>query len=872
MMKLFAVLAVAAAIVCATVDATTIDTAVEGATLGSVLTIDLDLSDNIDVADTFTVRICTYYGAAPDYDMGRCEHPLHYQFSDINTVLFTEGGSPFYEMSGVVTTDMLSVYVYHIEDWFTQSDPSEAAVASQVQVRIDLLDNVDLSVTDSAFVVIDEFAWAACALPGHEREFYSPQTIAGGDYAKSLGGKTYCACPSGWASTPFDDRTSDLAGTIEEQVCSHTISKWCYEKVSAENVAVLGAGSIANLGELTFNVQSSVKTGRRVTEIAIGDCSGASDMAYPSNYWNKYVVEATQTDDFCTEEFRSTLPINRLASCGITPLDSTVVCTEDSTEPVCQGLGSKSRDTEVTAWYIYVIDLVVSSVEPTTSFTHGSQGQQWLTTQTTLRTVTSVPKEIAIDFGDLIITSAHSLEWVVIGQEWVPGITTPGDETIGFARITVKVWRYFLVEFAPQPPPTHQTNQHQPNPINNKRPPPPLFRQTILRWPYEVAAGGFTSGAVPSGVIIEDVTEVIPTAGVANGCTFDGEEVDHVTCNNNCFDDVETFCEQNWIIEIQPEFVCSIDGAYSFNLDLACRDSVSCTTDTAVVEYVQLDGTEICSVVFVDDTASVSATLTAYTSDSFAAEDISNEFYLGTTVYFKVVVTSEGYPIDNVEVRYAVAVQDSASSPAAVALDFVTPDMTECNQPTEDCFAVYLVSAVFSSLAQGDTDTYVIMATVEVEYNDGSRKRSSLRESLASQTNTMIPSFALRVTNDPSVVTTTNNINNASVGTGLSVGPMIALIAVGAFLVVLVAIMAVAKMSRKETVEQGYGFSSEKALSSSDFNETLSSSASASPAKESSIYMSTSASASDSSIPWPASVGDGMDAHDRKKYHKHGKH
>ena len=576
--------------------------------------------------------------------------------------------------------------------------------------------------------------------------------------------------------------------TSEIEACNHKISEYCFLQDNGQDVT-LGSGSqLGADGKLEIVVYVDVEANSYVRSISVGgddsDCvypspetSGNANLAASNLKWIK-----TFSDTSCRDKFTSNIPVSMLTvdggagnGCSIPrPFEATEPCTaEGECEPATVGLvgasgRSLTQESRTTKWLIYTFDTKVVVVRRRPSLADPDSFPVVYTeviTETLLRTITSVPSEIVVTFANLQITSDHDLRFVLTKQAWIVGT----ELVDAHAEITI---------------------------------------ETIVRWPYEIDALAVT--ATPDADLI--------TASV-------DESLPHTI---TCADDA--YCQQAWVLSIFPSSLCEINGDYHMSAAFSCRDEAiqggSCTASTETFTVENLDGTEICAVVFLDETNKISATLAAYDQDCVEAK---NEFYLGTTACFIVTVTSTGFAVDSVDLDYAVAYLASQSPPEAIALDDNEVSGTALNEAR---FNVYFTAGAFPFTTQGETDTYVVLASVTVGYDDGAKRRSAaFMPSVRAAASTVIPSTAVAMTNDPTKVVTPGTGVNAGAGTlttpgttaGLTTGPIVALVGAGLFvalvagLYVVVAVRKGGKGGKKSTkddeTEYYYDYYSDEAAS-----------------------------------------------------------
>ena len=280
------------------------------------------------------------------------------------------------------------------------------------------------------------------------------------------------------------------------------------------------------------------------------------------------------------------------------------------------------------------------------------------TTVHVLKTITFVPKEFVLTYDNLIVSTNTDLQVLLVGQEWRPNSPPAVPST---AVLTVK---------------------------------------TAIRWPYSINSGSVVSpdADLIDAVLVEDVAEAIDCGTTQN-----------------------SVCQQTFHLIITPSKVCEFNGNYAVTLEYACRDGFECFTETEGFIIQDLNGADICSTIYLDETSSISAALRVFGDDTFT--EVQNEYYLGEYVYFEAAITSNDFPVSGIRVEYATAYSSLLAVPSPIPLD-ITEIAT--GDDTVSRFSVYLISASFPELGQSDTGQYVIVATVTVSYDSLTRRRSAL--------------------------------------------------------------------------------------------------------------------------------------------------
>ena len=341
---------------------------------------------------------------------------------------------------------------------------------------------------------------------------------------------------------------------------------------------------------------------------------------------------------------------------------------------------AKERDITFTKWIVYQTDISVSVTSWTTI--EGAYGPIPVTSESVhnLRTSTVYGTEFLVELGDIEVTADHDLEAILTSQAW------DFEQDIA------------VVEFA-----------------------------TLVRWPYEIVS--VSVGAFPADSPVNDA----PT------------EVTDTPCTRNDFSD----CQQRWRFVITPDTPCTFSGDYGFAVNLGCRDE-DVTDDMMTTACVDLGVPEAITIPIIDgDTclfagslvSGLSADLTVYDTQLYTGvSDLS--FRLSDTIYVEVAVESDSFPVQGVEVQYALMMLADATSPVPVPMDIARVPTMDANTAR---FSTYLTSQIAPQLTQYQIEAYTMVVTIRVTYDDGSSKR-------ASTSGHMTPQVTVSLENDPTYV------------------------------------------------------------------------------------------------------------------------
>ena len=339
-------------------------------------------------------------------------------------------------------------------------------------------------------------------------------------------------------------------------------------------------------------------------------------------------------------------------------------------------------------------------------------------------------------------------------------------------------------------------------------PPEPSYAeiriQTLVPWPYRLGAVTAVEGT-NDDVVISVVEADDGSAQTDPSCP--------VILNEPC--------TQELVVRLQPEVICSIDGDYFVDLAVDCRDTAvgvdgtGCVTAATRIELLNVQGSDLCSLLFVDETGDVEASMVTYSSNLYNAE--SDEFFLGQDVFFEVTVDSDTLPVEAVYLDYVVSYEASGGTPVRRAVD-----ATLLPQPSRDRmrFSIYLSSAAFP-VDNGEVLAFSITAAIRVDYNSlaplpaagsGLRNtggRSSRRELREVLTTGLLPSSVIEVNwADESAVDNgdggAGTLNDFTTGSssGPSTGLIIGLFLIGIVVAVLV-IMGVIISRRRSDRRRG---------------------------------------------------------------------
>ena len=384
----------------------------------------------------------------------------------------------------------------------------------------------------------------------------------------------------------------------------------------------------------------------------------------------------------------------------------------------------------------------------------------------TLRVIQFVPAEFSVDLAALEVSSDHGLESLVVAQQY---------------------------DFN-SPPATPSTAT--------------LRLRTLLRWPYMVS--GLTITGTPSA----GISAVISPVGVFAGCTTTPDEG----------------CEQDFDVIITPSAVCDIDGDYDIAVGLTCRDGTpsACVTSSSSIRIVEVDGEQICAVTVTDESDTVSASLTTYSDVAFTTEE--STFFLGSTVYLEVQVSSSGFALTSTTLLSALVHDEFDVLPNAIPLDTELAMSTGFDNVR---FSVYLSSNSFPGLGQGEVGVFIVSAIVAVEYDDGSRRRSLS----AVDDTTVIPSGFLQLTYDVDIyngLDGTGDGETPGVESGFS-GVTVAVVLGSVAAAAVLAVVGIVVAKRRKPSRRGKGWKTGAgAVVSSSYTSTGTTGSSASTAYRSS--------------------------------------
>ena len=385
-------------------------------------------------------------------------------------------------------------------------------------------------------------------------------------------------------------------------------------------------------------LRSPIDSEGRVVSITIGAIGAmeSNDCSMPGPYWRKS-FDSSECEDIYQAEF----PMSLLADCGIAPEETSIILEDGFV---------LTRDAMPVKWNKYTFEIITTAVSIAGSFALDPEVELEENRIHVARTVVYVPIEFLIQFdGELEVTSDHGLEARIIEQQWNPA-TSPNDPMT--ATLVVR---------------------------------------TVLRWPYTVTDAVSTS--TPDELIVVSLEQR----------SIDPADIDGQT---PCGEDVGDICMQDWVVTIYPTAICSVDGDYSFGFTLGCRDEDSfvffgtaCVTEEAEIVLQDLDGTDICSTVFVNEETVLTTSLEVYSDAGFTEPE--NEFYLGRWAYFSLDVSSTGFQVEQVSVNYAVAMLASATTPQSIPLDKEILSLGVLGAPATFRFVFFFCSAFVPASLHG---------------------------------------------------------------------------------------------------------------------------------------------------------------------------
>jgi len=154
-----------------------------------------------------------------------------------------------------------------------------------------------------------------------------------------------------------------------------------------------------------------------------------------------------------------------------------------------------------------------------------------------------------------------------------------------------------------------------------------LILQTSASWPYTIN---------PASIAFASFTSSLPAAKAPTGIT--AIIVQDNTVSLACSSKANSLCLQQWLVTISIGAVanCDIEGLYTYNSTLLCRDGAPCGGAPSGAFAFSLMPTDFCAVGSVDATANSVYLLNAFQDAAHLLPAVS--FTVGEYVYFDLTV------------------------------------------------------------------------------------------------------------------------------------------------------------------------------------------------------------------------------------------
>lgn len=302
--------------------------------------------------------------------------------------------------------------------------------------------------------------------------------------------------------------------------------------------------------------------------------------------------------------------------------------------------------------------------------------------------------------------------------------------------------------------------------------------RTSATWPYMVAQAP-TVFSTPSP----------NTASIAADSLYD--------VNATCTSLVNTDCQQQYIMRINPHTGCNLGGNYVFNITLLCRSEACGATYKAGSYSVLIYNTDVCGVGGVD-VGLANGQLIPF-SDA-AGTTPSSAFVPNNDVYFAFTLSSDQVTIDGITVRKisaatgsvedvfydldAVGTNPGLSTKGIAAGLTVTPALTPAapGVPATMWFHIKLVDSISSFRVLPDTAATVTMSVVvDLNYH-GVGKRTVMLTFDAEATSTTSSQGLADIYISPDGVTP-NMLQENNSGSSLAISPIFIVLALALMLI-----------------------------------------------------------------------------------------